>query len=480
MNIKKRLIISNTITVLIPFIITIIVASMYIFISSKMFEEDVSYNNFKKLVLIEAELYDTKNDIWKQKADNIEDPRFQQELSKKLLSINGEIIIIKNNSTIFASKDISKIDIEKCLQSTEHKSPKKIAKVDNNAYVVEVVPLKFTDGVDGNVILLAPAGKELDGMQKFIITIVLVFVISFIAANIFTSYSFSKRILKPITLLKNAAGQISTGDLECEIIQDGDEEIRELCADFEKMRVQLKDSIRMKMRYDDNRKMLVSSISHDLKTPITSIKGYVEGIMDGVANNPEKLRKYLTTIYSKAEQMDVMIDDLLLYSKLDLNQIPFDFQKVNILEYFSYCVQESTLELEKYNIKIRLENSLEEAKYVMIDSQRLKRVIINIIDNSRKYMGKEQGEIIIMLRETNSSIVIEIKDSGVGIDKEHIDKIFDKFYRGDLARSGTKGSGLGLAIAKQIVEGHRGKIWVISEENKGTSILISLAKISGE
>ena len=174
------------------------------------------------------------------------------------------------------------------------------------------------------------------------------------------SYLLSKRIIKPLSLLKTAVGDISKGDLSVEIIEVGDQEIKDLCADFEKMRIQLKDSIRMKKKYDDNRTMLVSSISHDLKTPITSIKGYVKGILDGVANTPEKVERYLKTIYSKAEQMDVMIDDLLLYSKLDLSQLPFNFEKTDIIDYFNYCIHESTLELEKSNIKICLKNDLKD------------------------------------------------------------------------------------------------------------------------
>ena len=234
----------------------------------------------------------------------------------------------------------------------------------------------------------------------------------------------------------------------------------------------------MKKKYDDNRTMLVSSISHDLKTPITSIKGYVKGILDGVANTPEKVERYLKTVYSKSEQMDVMIDDLLLYSKLDLSQLPFNFEKTDIIDYFNYCIHESSLELEKFNIKISLKSDLDGVKYVKIDRERLMRVILNIIDNSRKYMDKKQGEITILLRETNSSIIIEIRDNGSGIDENDVNKIFDRFYRADTARSEANGSGLGLAIAKQIVEGHSGTIWAVSHENQGISILISLGKIS--
>ncbi|WP_291635285.1 HAMP domain-containing sensor histidine kinase [Clostridium sp.] len=477
MNIKKRLILSNTITIVIPFFITIMAAFLFIFVSSRVFNKDVSYDSFKKFISIKTELTDTKSAVWKQNSDDMEDPKFQQYLYQKLSNINGELIILKNNNIIFKSKDVNKIDIEKCFLEAKTKSQKKIVIIDDIAYMVEVAPITFKDEALGNVILLAPIFEYSGILEKFIVFILVVFLITFIAVNIFMSYLLSKRIIKPLSLLKTAVGDISKGDLSLEIIEVGDQEIKDLCADFEKMRIQLKDSIRMKKKYDDNRTMLVSSISHDLKTPITSIKGYVKGIIDGVANNPEKVERYLKTVYSKAEQMDVMIDDLLLYSKLDLSQLPFNFEKTDIVDYFNYCILESAIELEKSNIKICLKNDLNGIKYVVIDRERLMRVILNIIDNSRKYMDKQQGEITIMLRETNSSIIIELRDNGSGIDENDVTKIFDRFYRADAARSEANGSGLGLAIAKQIVEGHSGTIWAVSHENRGTSILISFGKI---
>ena len=477
MNIKKRLILSNTITIVIPFGITIIAALLFIFVSSSIFNKNISYDNFQKFIFIKTELSDTANAIWKQKSDDIEDPKFQQYLYQKLSNIDGDLIILKNNTVIFTSKEVNKIDIEKCLIEAKTKDRKKLVEIDNIDYMVEIAPLRFTDESLGNAILLAPTFKYSGILEKFILFILVIFLMTFIAVNIFMSYLLSKRIIKPLSLLKTAVGDISKGDLSLDITEVGDQEILDLCADFEKMRIQLKDSISLKVKYDDNRTMLVSSISHDLKTPITSIKGYVKGILDGVANTPEKVERYLKIVYSKAEQMDVMINDLLLYSKLDLSQLPFNFEKTDIVDYFNYCIHESAIELEKSNIKIYLENHLKASKYVKIDRERLMRVILNIIDNARKYMDKQQGEITIQLRETNSSIIIEIRDNGSGIDENDVNKIFDRFYRADSARSEANGSGLGLAIAKQIVEGHKGKIWAVSHENQGTSILISFGKI---
>lgn len=475
MDIKRRLIISNTITLIIPFIVTFLTAYVFIFVSTKVLHRDMSYDNFKRLTLIKSELLSIQGSLSGQ--DGIEETTLQNYLLRRLPSINGKFIILKGSDVVASSGDLNKIDIEKCIDKSRSLAPGRRISLNNINYIIEVSELILEDGTRGSVILLAPAGKEMDLFKELIFLIIFVFIGSFVVVNIISSYRFSKRILNPISLLQKAASEITSGNLEYEIPEEGDEEIRELCHDFETMRIQLKNSINMQIKYDDNRKALLSSISHDLKTPITSIKGYVEGILDGVANTSEKLESYLKTIYSKAEYMDGMIDDLLLYSRLDLKQLPFNFEKTDIVEYFNDCICETEGELARANIKISLAINLRDSRFVMMDRERMRRVIMNIIDNSRKYMNKEQGQITIGLRETNSSIIIEIRDNGRGISSEDVNKIFDRFYRSDLARSGTKGSGLGLAIAKEIVEGHGGRIWAVSHGEEGTSILISLKKM---
>lgn len=478
MNIKKRLIISNSIIVIVPIIITTIIMSSILFISLKITGDRVEYDEFERRIFIESELTTITNDILKQENENIEEEKFQSDLSSKLSKVNGKFVIIKSHKIISKPEDVSKIDVEKCVEISKRNNMGKKIKINNTSHIIKTIEFNLKDKSNAIVILLVPIEEEkINLLTKFAITSSVIFIISFIVTNMIMSYFLSKSIIKPIKSLKKATTEISNGNLDCAISEEGDEEIRELCSGFESMRVQLKDSIIMKMKYDDNRKGLISSISHDLRTPITSIKGYVEGILDGVANTKEKRESYLKTIYSKAEHVDHMIDDLLLYSKLDLNQIPFNFEKVDIVEYFNYCIYESEPELKKDNIKIWLNNDLNTCKFVMMDRERLKRVILNIIGNSQKYMDKEQGEIIINLKETTSNIIVEIKDNGAGIDNDDANKIFDRFYRTDEARSGAKGSGLGLAIAKQIVEGHNGRIWAISHGDKGTSIMISLNKI---
>ncbi len=245
------------------------------------------------------------------------------------------------------------------------------------------------------------------------------------------------------------------------------------------MRQELKKSIDKQVQYEDNRKELISSISHDLKTPITSIKGHVEGIRDGVANTPEKLDKYLNVIYQKSQDMDQLIDDLFLFSKLDLDRVPFELKDVQILDLIDNVVGEMKLEWENETQKIifNVNDVSNEPLYVNIDPQQIKRVMINLMQNSIKYMDKPEKEIRITVSNNKDSVQIIVADNGMGIDEEHLKYVFDRFYRVDESRnSDTGGTGLGLAITKQIIEQHQGHIIATSVLGEGTKMIIELPK----
>ncbi|MHB8124999.1 MAG: sensor histidine kinase [Desulfitobacteriaceae bacterium] len=479
MNLKRRLILANASTVVIPLIITALIALACLFIFGKLLGTDLSFENYQRLSQIKFELINNENSILQQTPEAVVEESFQNHLQERLAGISGEFIIIKDERVIFTSGDFNKIEVAKLLEVGNIKIGKKPVFIDNISYMVQLIELKFKDGSKGSVLLLAPVDRSAANLTNFLILLGVLFSLLLAVTNIVVSYQFSRSIIKPLKNLQKAAEEIRRGNLDYQIVEEGDQEIQELCRDLELMRIKLKDSINTQLKYEENRKMLISSISHDLKTPVTSIKGYVEGIVDGIANTPEKMARYLKTIYLKAQQVDQMIDDLLLYAKLDLKQIPFNFERTNIEEYLKDCILESEPELENSNIKVVLLNELQQKQQVLLDRERMKRVIMNILDNSRKYMNKAQGEIIILLRETNSSIIIELRDNGSGISDSELPQIFDRFYRSDSARSEIKGSGLGLAIAKQIIEGHQGRVWAVSHGNQGTSIMISLSKVRG-
>ena len=286
-----------------------------------------------------------------------------------------------------------------------------------------------------------------------------------------------RSILRPLGRLQEATKQIRDGNLDFTLEVENEDEIGQLCQDFEEMRIRLKESGEEKVQYDKESKELISNIAHDLKTPITAIKGYAEGIMDGVASSPQRLDKYIRTIYNKANDMDRLIDELTFYSKIDTNKIPYTFTKINVAQYFRDCVEEVGLDMEAKGIELGYFNYVDEDVVVIADAEQMKRVINNIIGNSVKYIDKKKGIINIRIKDVGDFIEVEIEDNGKGIAQKDLPNIFDRFYRADSSRNSSKGgSGIGLSIVRKIIEDHGGKIWATSKEGIGTEIHFVLRK----
>ena len=279
-----------------------------------------------------------------------------------------------------------------------------------------------------------------------------------------------RSMYNPIQELNTAMQNIAEGNLEYRIDSEVDGELGTLYHNYEDMRLRLKESADEKMLSEEQNRELVSNITHDLKTPITSIKGYVEGIMDGVADTPEKMDKYIKTIYNKAMDMDKLINELTVYSRIDNNRVPYNFIRINVANYFGDCIEEVGLDLESKNIKLDYSNLTTPDTQIIADPEQLKRVINNIISNSVKYIDKTKAaQIDIRILDETDSIRIDIEDNGRGISAKDLPNIFDRFYRTDASRNSSQGgSGIGLSIVKKIVEDHGGYIWATSKEGEGT------------
>ena len=306
----------------------------------------------------------------------------------------------------------------------------------------------------------------------FTATVILVFTALSIGLWIYRS------IATPLVKLKKATQNIKEGNLDFVLeVDGGNDEFSELCRDFEEMRKRLKESAEEKVLMDKENKELISNISHDLKTPITAVKGYVEGIMDGVADTPEKIDRYVKTIYNKTNEMDHLINELTFYSKIDTNRIPYTFSKLNVEDYFSDCAEEVGLELETRGIELVYANYVEDNVQVIADGEQIRRVIHNIISNAIKYMDKPKGIIQIRIKDVGDFIQVEIEDNGKGIAAKDLPSIFDRFYRTDVSRNSSKGgSGIGLSIVKKILEDHGGKVWATSRLGIGTIMYFVLRK----
>lgn len=343
--------------------------------------------------------------------------------------------------------------------------------------LVKQLDITFENGDKGSVFIVTSTKELVPEVQKLywdaIISIVLILTLT---AVMLIAWIY-RSMITPIRNLQAAAENIQEGNLDFTVGVQGEDEIGELGLAFERMRQHLKDNAEEKLNNETENRDLISNIAHDLKTPITAIKGYAEGILDGVANTPEKMDKYIRTIYNKANEMDTLINELTLYSKIGTNRIPYNFAKINVAEYFKDCIEEIGLDLEAKGIGLTYYNYVTEEVMIIADPEQLRRVINNIIGNSVKYMDKMERFIQIRIKDVGDFIQVEVEDNGKGIAQRDIPYIFDRFYRTDESRnSSTGGSGIGLSIVKKIIEDHGGKIWAASKEDSGTTMYFVIRK----
>lgn len=484
MSIRTRLRLSYTAMLLIPIalsiLVTIVIGLGYKRSIENAYNVKLHRNPYTDFMNKSAKAFKDVRDTAERNPSLFEDMDYLNELDKNLSLNSIGIIVRKDNKIIFSSKFVEKLDIYNELpRFGSYIDPKhNHTLIGDTMILMRQNDFYFNDKSPGSIFLITDTTYVKNTLMKFILTDIIAILLILLLTNGVLTYLVSKSIVKPLESLKNAAVQIKEGNLDFEVKSYSKDEIGEVCSAFEDMRHKLKESVEVKSLYEKDRKELISNISHDLKTPITAIKGYVEGIMDGVADSPEKMERYIKTIYNKANDLDRLIDELFLFSKLDLNKLPSNFENVDITSYLEDSIEELRFDLEKKNIQLNYYTLCKSPLMVVADRERLKRVIINVVDNSIKHMNKNDRQISIRLEDDGKFIKAEIHDNGSGIAESDLPHIFDRFYRADLSRNTSSGgSGLGLAIAKLIIEEHGGKIWAASEENKGTSIFFTLKKV---
>ncbi len=288
-------------------------------------------------------------------------------------------------------------------------------------------------------------------------------------------------VMRKVSTLVDGALAIKEGDLDHPMELKGRDELSELASTMEEMRLRLKSDAQDRIASDRNQRHLVSNIAHDLKTPLTAIRGYSEGLMDGVADTDEKRMSYIATIHNKAVEMDALLNELTAYSNLDANRIPYSFVRKNAREYFDELAMELTMDLENQDIKFVYYNYADEDVFIVVDPVQMGRVFHNCIDNSIKYSFPDRElSIHLGVWPEGELLHVEIKDNGMGISKQDLPRIFERLYRGDASRTSAGGSGIGLSIVRKIVEGHGGNVSVISSEGEGTTVSISIKQFEPE
>ena len=293
--------------------------------------------------------------------------------------------------------------------------------------------------------------------------------------NFYLAHRLSQKIIRPLEALQAGARAIERGDLSVRIQTDSDEEFQELCRHFNAMTIRLEDSRRERETYENDRRMLLAGISHDLRTPLTVIKGYIEGLRDGVADTPEMQQHYVAKIHERTLQIDTLVDRLFLYSKMNLGEYPFHFQPTVIGSWLRSVIA-TWQAAEPAGEQILLDLPAEaDQTVIQLDTVEMKRVLDNLCNNARKYHGQKLLILSVRLELRPNEIVLKVADNGPGVAESELPRLFLEFYRGDLARTATtKGSGLGLSIAAQIVHAHHGEIW--AENHDGLTVVMVVPK----
>ncbi|MFR3419834.1 MAG: ATP-binding protein [Eubacterium sp.] len=309
--------------------------------------------------------------------------------------------------------------------------------------------------------------------------IALIIVAVFVLAIVIISFITSKTIVNPIKKLPTVQDEIARGNLDYEIDYKSKNELGQTVESFNQMRLRLKNSIEKQNKADEQRKELIAGIAHDVRTPLTSAKGYAQGLRDGIAATPEKQKKYIDRICSSIDDTEKILNELLDISRYELKSYKLNRVNVNLKEFIDDGAEEIKELLERSNFDFSLQCNVNKDTQISVDTDAFARVFRNIVMNSIKYARDDrQGMVRLIVSEYDRTVIIELTDNGSGVESENLTKIFDTMYRTDPARTKvSQGSGLGLAVCKQIVELHGGLIWASSKQGEGLSIFISMPKI---
>lgn len=282
------------------------------------------------------------------------------------------------------------------------------------------------------------------------------------------------RILKPVDELKSGVEEIARGNYGVRIDTEMPNEISALTDAFNKMSTKLKEDELLKAEYEENRKALIANISHDLKTPITSIQGYIEALLERDDLTDEKKARYFKIITGNADYMNNLIDDLFLFSKLDMQKLDFNFEKTSLRPFLHDMMEEFRLDFEEREISFEYRDDLMHDCKAKIDPKRFHQIIRNIVGNAVRYGPKDGLEIKTRLYRDGENFCIDIADNGPGIPEEKLPHVFERFYRVDAERTKSfAGTGLGLAIARELAEAHGGKISAANAASGGACFTIT-------
>lgn len=431
-------------------------------------ENNLSYIH-KLLVEQSKEFLDSKEDLSDSELyHTVEKYLASHEMKLEIYDDTGIVCTIGNSSQTEAVL----VSAMECLGGEGSIS------IDGNCLYGEKV---LADGKIYHVIIYSSGEIQENQYNEFLVkNIIGILCIMIIVAVIVTNHFLTKFVVRkieaPLDILTDGVHQIRDGNLDYRIEYDGHDEFQSVCEDFNNMSARLKESVENTQKNEQNRKELIAGISHDLRTPLTSIKAYIEGLLEGVAATPQMQHKYMKTILAKANDIDHMVDKLFLFSKLDIGDYPFYPEKLNIGQEIRSVVTSNEKEYNEKGMQIICKDIPQDLE-VYADPVQLRSAITNILENSLKYKDSETVTVKIYCENSAEDVSVIIDDNGSGVPPEALPKLFDVFYRSDSSRNNpNKGSGLGLAITAKILERFGGSIHAENLQPKGLRIVMTIPK----
>lgn len=306
---------------------------------------------------------------------------------------------------------------------------------------------------------------EVQRVRNEVINYFLISVGIAVAISIILVYVFSRRLVKPLKQIKNAAKTIAGGEFGKRLVIKSNDEIGELAKVFNQMAAALEN-------LEEMRRGFIANVSHELRTPMTSIRGFIEGILDGTIP-PERQSQYLTIVRDEANRLNRLVNNLLDLARMEAGEVKMVFKPFDINELVRRCVIKLETLLVEKNITVEAKFD-DDTMLVNADADAIERVIYNLMHNSIKFTPQD-GRITVMIEPQKDKALVSVEDTGSGIEGTELDMIWERFYKSDKSRSRDKtGTGLGLAIVKNIINEHGQEIWVESEVGKGTKFTFTI------
>jgi signal transduction histidine kinase len=467
MNIKNKILLSSFLMMLLSLIALLVVGGFVIRSFASAFADDSVNIVNKNAFAVEDQLasFNAAGEGWESLDDILSQYRY-------------ELFVIRNNEVVFPKSDQVPKEITNFLSTGNWMEEPR---------TINIAGITIVGTREGDYTIAAIHGKQAGVanihrnieliLKSFIIIGIAAMAIILLISQVFTNWLI-KRIMRPINALTAGANRIVQGNLSEPVIYKGKDELTAVISTFNQMQTYLLEERKRNASFEKARTDMIAGISHDLRTPLTSVKGYIKGLRDGVASTPEKQEQYLSIAYNKASEMDALLQKLFYFSKLETGNLPLVLNNDDLGQFVRKYVAQNQAELSQRKATVNVDRA-ELGHVVSMDTEQMNRVLTNLIDNSIKYARAETLNLNLYVWRDKENVHLSVSDNGQGVPEEQLANLFVQFWRGDESRGnrdGGGGSGLGLNIVKHIVEAHGGTVSARNENGLVVDVALPAGK----